>query len=154
MTKRTRTKLFAACGIIAALSLALGLAMNARSLLIGYHELQFTRACANRTVYPDGSVTLAPRPMEHHRDQLVRLGSVRRIDYRFRHVDSRTPNGHAVTKLLISGLTPPLIDFTSQFSRIPEPLEVTIWCRPKEAKAWKKFLETHDEPTAQTEIAQ
>jgi hypothetical protein len=125
---------------------------NQTSLAIAYHEWQmdraYRRAYSDPVVHPDGLVSHVVDEdfvdYEHHRDRLVDFGAIHRIDYRFARLRTGTPEARAMTRLMLSGQCPALVDFISTVLKEPQLMQLTLWCRPDDTPAWQAFFRSHD----------
>ncbi len=139
------------CGSIAVI--------NTRAFQVHYHGWQMQRASAQRFSKErrsiiDGVVVYslddalarsdANKRYEYHRQRLVELGRVAERQYTFKHVQTPTPESSHFTHLLSSGPCPNSIDFESPYPDKPEPMQLTVWCHPADAKAWDDFVAEHD----------
>lgn len=83
------------------------------------------------------------RAYEFHRDRLVELGAVARLEFRFRHLHRRTPEGSDLIRSLYQA-APAHIDWQSPVSEVLHPVELTVWCYQGDASAWEAFVADRD----------
>jgi hypothetical protein len=88
---------------------------------------------------------------EYHRERLVELGAVTKLEHTFRHV-MNTPGQHGTFWDEILGKRcPPLIDASSPGPTLPwvddvQPLRLTVWCEHEHADAWRRHIAERDVP--------
>lgn len=138
--------------VVVALFVLAAIVVNRATILVSYHDWQMgrahERAYADPIVHPNGLVSLEVdgdfEQYEHHRDCLVDLGALCRIDYEFQQVMAPTPKSRALLSLLRDQKSPAYIDFISTHPRSLKPLQITIWCRPNDLPTWQAFLAAQD----------
>jgi hypothetical protein len=113
----------------------LALVANQTTLAIAFHEWQMERAYRRDEGYDQ---------YEYHRDRLVGLGAIHRMDYRFGSLRNGTPERRMMFRKMLSRQCPAHIDFVSEVMKHPELVELTIWCRPDDVPEWHAFLKLHD----------
>ena len=131
--------------------------INTRPLQVRYHNWQMQRAWHQMYSNPlpptgDGLITYAPgealQRYEYHRQRLVTLGDVAERHYTFKHLKVRTDESKHLSKLILHGLRPKCIDFSSPYPTTPpatpEPMLLTVWCRPADTADWDEFVAKHD----------
>ncbi len=81
---------------------------------------------------------------QYHREELVKLGAVKKLQYTFKHIQVPSLEASHLTKLLLSPERPPCIDFESAYPRDPVPMPLTVWCYPEHAQSWDHFMKMYD----------
>jgi hypothetical protein len=93
---------------------------------------------------------------EHHRDSLVRLGALTRISASFVHIHGDTPEARHLSRALLQSDQPgwggPLCVDGEWHEG--ENFELTIWCDPDLASAWRTFIKLRDTPNYRDEFMQ
>lgn len=135
-----------------AMLVVLVLVANRAALLIGYHEWRMQRAhqrpYSDPVVRPDGLVSHESdedfADYEYHRDRLVALGALRRIEFRFTRLRTGTTEYRTMTRLMLSRQCPAHLDFVSEVPSKPQLVKMTIWCQADDVSEWEAFLKLHD----------
>ncbi|MCE5302605.1 MAG: hypothetical protein LLF97_05780 [Planctomycetaceae bacterium] len=152
MTRHRKLILFLA--VMASLSICGGVVLvNTRAFQVRYHNWRMKQAWQQRYSNPspptgDGLISYSPgdaQPRyEYHRQKLVELGDVAERHYAFKHLQVPTRESKHFTRLLLSDSCPSCIDFASPYPNKPEPMQLVVWCRPADAKAWDEFVAKYD----------
>jgi len=149
--RRLTRSLVAVCAVAFVVAVLL---ISSSPFQIRYHEWQMQRAWDAMWAQPDvqhrnlvGKVLGDDyERYAYHRQQLVRLGAVRELHYKFDHVLIPSDEGRHFHKRLVARDCPPCIDFEADWRGIPQPMTLTVWCYANDAETWDRFVAKHDVP--------
>lgn len=154
MFRRYRVKTRIALVMLAAsVVCAIGIVSDWRAVQVRYYRWQMWRAWDQAYGGPkgmeDGFVVVhvrggAEERYKYYRQKLCALGAIVERHYVLRHIWTRTDDGKQFTRLLVSRSCPNYIDFESPYPDKSEPMQVTVWCWPRDASAWDEFIRKHD----------
>jgi len=142
--------------LIAASTLLVGggvLLVTLRPVQLRYYEWQMRRArfqAYERTKrIEDGFVVAhvpreAEKRYEYYRAKVEELKGLVRRHYIFKHLWVPTKESEGFSRLLVLRCCPNYVDFSSNYPEEPEPMELTVWCKPEDVAAWDDFVARHD----------
>ena len=138
---------------------ALSLLMVAkwRDITIRYHFSAMENAYSDRYGDPEPWGAMIAQPFDegadtdyaHHRDKLMSMGEIVEIKFVCRHLQYPSPESrHFFGQLMESGTHPEFIDWESdQNTDVAVPMNITVWCLPKDEEDWRQYIATRDTPS-------
>ena len=86
-----------------------------------------------------GSLALV-EAYDYHRDALVELEYLDRIDFQFDSVFTNTPHSQSIWYGILKRECPDWVDAASPAPEGQHPFTVTIWCKPDHTEEWTLFF--------------
>jgi len=120
-----------------------------RPTRVAYHRWQFDRANALiNDSFRTGRGVTEPElmPVKHHLSQLISMGEVSRIDFKFANITNimDSPERVALILKLTTGKCPASLYWESPCPNDVTPLELTVWCDWEDTDVWNAFLDTEE----------
>jgi hypothetical protein len=144
MRVRSQWTFVAGLGIaLAMIALALAVAVQ-KPLRIAWHRELMQRAW--RESQSGGDATESYLRFESHLQTLTDLGALTKQEYRFANLKVPTPESTHFIKRLLSHDCPPLLNFTAEYQKSPEPMVITLWHEHEFRDEWHEFLKAADIP--------